>query len=390
MSVAGDRSGAGAFGRRLVATMLACALVSLHAPGAAAGAEDGGDCLSADPPAISAPPLPIRFGITPLLAGSVGATQLEPKPEDRRAALARLQRLRPPRRQLVLRLNRMFWVDGVAGIRRYAAIVDRYARRGFDSELQVRYHPPERAIGNMKAWRRYVRRAVRILGRRPSVRALSITNEANFDVSPNTSDGSYEGVREAVVEGILAADRKLRRIGRRDIELGFSFAWRWIPASDRSFWEEIGARATPEFRRALDYVGLQIYPYLVWPPSQPPGRGPGDEVVEALTLLRGCYLPKAGIGRRVDLWVSENGYATNLGRSEAGQRRALRSTLEAVHRYSGELGVSDYRWFNLRDNNSGGPDLFDAVGVLRDDYSRKPVFSALRRSIRRIGAGTAG
>lgn len=389
MSAGSDRGGAGAFGRRLVATMFACGLVSLHAPGAAA-AEDGGDCLSADPPAISAPPGPIRFGITPLLAGSVGTTQLAPKPEHRRAALARLQRLRPPRRQLVLRLNRMFWADGVAGIRRYAAIVDRYARHGFDSELQVRYHPPERAIGNMKAWRRYVRRAVRILGRRPSVRALSITNEANFDVSPNTSDGSYEGVREAVVEGILAADRKLRRIGRRDIELGFSFAWRWIPASDRSFWEEIGARATPEFRRALDYVGLQIYPYLVWPPAQPPGRGPGDEVVEALTLLRRCYLPKAGIGRRADLWVSENGYATNLGRSEAGQRRSLRTTLEAVHRYSGELGVSDYRWFNLRDNNSGGPDLFDAVGVLRDDYSRKPAFSTLRRSIRRIGAAPAG
>ena len=46
----------------------------------------------------------------------------------------------------------------------------------------------------MPAWKRYVRRAARILAKRPSVVALSITNEANFSVSPNTSDGSYDGV----------------------------------------------------------------------------------------------------------------------------------------------------------------------------------------------------
>ncbi len=85
----------------------------------------------------------------------------------------------------------------------------------------------------MKAWKAYVREAVRILGRRPSVRALSITNEANFPISPNTSDGSFDGVREAVVKGIVAADRELRRIGRRDIELGFSVAWRWLPSRGR-------------------------------------------------------------------------------------------------------------------------------------------------------------
>jgi hypothetical protein len=239
--------------------------------------------------------------------------------------------------------------------------------------------------GNMPAWKRYVKRVVRVFGRRESVVALSITNEANFDVSPNTSDGSYPGVREAVVKGISIADRKLRRMGRRDVDLGFSFAWRWIPSEDRSFWEEIGARSTPRFRRALDYVGLQIYPGLVFPPVLLPGRTAGDEVIEALTLLRSCYLPKAGLGQRVDLWVSENGYATNLGRTEASQAADLGTTLESVAAYSGELGVSDYRYFNLRDNNSSGPDLFDAVGLLRDDYSRKPAFGVLRNAIREAG-----
>ncbi len=54
-------------------------------------------------------------------------------------------------------------------------------------------------------------------------------------------------------------------------------------------------------------------------------------------------------------------------------------------RYSGTLGVTDYRYFNLRDNNSAGPDLFDAVGLLRDDYSRKPAFGVFRHAIAGFG-----
>lgn len=369
--------------RRPPVTALLAALLATAIPASAEAQVE--NCLTADPPQIREAEQPLRFGITPLAAGNVGSGQLEAKPEDPEAAIAALGALRPPGKQLVMRLNRMFWSDGVAGIRRYARIVDRYAGVGLDSELQVRYHPPEGAEGEMAAWTTYVRKATRILGRRPSVRALSITNEANFKISSNTSDGSYAGVREAVVRGIVAADRELRRIGRRDIELGFSFAWRFTADSDRSFWEEIGSRATPEFRRALDYVGLQVYPGLVWPPTLASGRTAGDEIAEAVTLLRFCYMPKADLGRRVDVWVSENGYATNLGRNEASQLASIKATIAAVSAHSGELGISDYRWFNLRDNSSSGPDLFDAVGLLRDDYTRKPAFAAYRQAIATAG-----
>lgn len=238
----------------------------------------------------------------------------------------------------------------------------------------------------MRAWQRYVRAAARILGRRPSVKALTITNEGNFTATPNTSDGGYRGVRAAIVAGITAARDELDQIGHPDVELGFSFAWRWLPNSDAAFWRELGARSTPRFVRALDYVGLQIYPQLIWPPLPLPGRSAGEEMIEALTLLRRCYMPKAGLGDEVDLWVTENGYATNLARTERGQLVALRSTLDQVHRYSGTLGVSDYRWFNLRDDSSRGLDLFDAVGLLRDDYSEKPSFGAMRAAIEAIGA----
>jgi hypothetical protein len=170
------------------------------------------------------------------------------------------------------------------------------------------------------------------------------------------------------------------------LDVGFNVMWRWSPDSDRQFWEDIGAHPdAARFRRALDNVGVQVYPGLVWPPAPIPGRTAGDELAEALTLVRDCYMPKAQLGRDVELWVSENGYATNLGRSEESQRRDLESSVAAVAKWSGALGVTDYRWFNLRDNNSDGTDLFSAVGLLRDDYSRKPSFGEYRRALATYG-----
>ena len=369
-----------------------CAAASLTAlaaavtlPGGARAQLGGGPCLTANPPAIDAPAQRLRFGITPLSAGSAGASQAQPKPENPAAALAELRRLRPRHRQLILRLNRMSMADGEAGIHRYASLVDDYAKAGFDTELQVRYHPGPGQEGDMAAWTRYVRDAVSVLGKRPTVKALTITNEGNFPVSPNTSDGPFSGVKQAIVSGTIAARARLDRMGRPDVQLGFSFAWRWLPSSDAAFWQDLRSLGNARFRKAVDYVGLQIYPGLVYPPVLPAGRSAGDEITEALTLLRGCYMPMAGLGPRVQLWVTENGYPTNLGHSEAEQVGSLSSTLDRIHRYSGTLGVTDYRWFNLRDNDSSGAGLFDAVGLLRDDYSEKPAFATLRSAIKSIG-----
>ena len=341
--------------------------------------------MTADPPPVTKPAHTLRFGLTPGAAGSAGASQGQVAPIDEARASAALRDVRPASKAFVMRLNRLFWADGDEGIDRFAAMVDRYQAEGFQVESQVRYHPPEGSEGDIAAWEQYVRKAVRELGSRPAVSAFSITNEANLPVSPNTSDGAYEGVVDALVRGVIVARDELDKIGREDIEIGFTLMWRWTPESDAKFWEDIAARATPEFRAALDYVGLQIYPGLVWPPSPRPGVSAGDEVIEALTLLRRCYMPKAGLGEDVDVWVSENGYATNLGRSEQEQADSLDSTVRSLHRWSGELGISDYRWFNLRDNNSDGTDLFAAVGLLRDDYSPKPSYPLYRALVDQLG-----
>lgn len=345
------------------------------------------ECLTADPPPVTKPPHALRFGITPGAAGSVGTGQGQVASEDRARADAALRALRPPGKTLVMRLNRLFWKDGDAAVREFGRRMDSYAAQGFRTESQVRYHPPEGRAGDIPAWESYVRRVVRELGKRRSLVALSITNEANLPVSPNTSDGANEGVVDALVRGVVVAEAELARMGRGDVEVGFTLMWRWTPESDAQFWDDIAARATPAFRRAVDYVGLQIYPGLVWPPSPRPGVSAGAEVIEALTLLRRCYMPRARLGDDVDLWVSENGYATNLGRTEPEQAASLDSTVRAVHAWSGELGISDYRWFNLRDNNSDGTDLFAAVGLLRDDYSPKPAFAGFRGLVGLFGTG---
>jgi hypothetical protein len=353
--------------------------LALLATPAVANAQGGG-CLTADPPPVTKPATALRFGITPGAAGSFGAGQAQVAPIDAAKETRALLDLRAPDRELVLRLNRLFWADGDAGIKRFEALVDRYAGAGLESEVQVRYHPPDGAEGDMPRWEGFVRDAVRRLGTKPSVVGFSITNEANFPLSPNTSDGAYEGVVDALVRGITVARRELVALGRGSLDLGFNVMWRWTPESDTAFWREVGAKATPEFRRALTYVGLQVYPGLVWPPVPRPGVPAGDEVLEALTLLRGCFMPIAAMGSEVPIWVSENGYPTNLakGGSESSQSAALESTARAIHRYSGELAVTDYRWFNLRDNNSDGTDFFAAVGLLRDDYSPKPAFALFR------------
>jgi hypothetical protein len=363
--------------------LLAAATVALSAPASAAG--QGGECLEADPPPLDAPAHKLRFGTTPQLAGTVGGAQGEVTPEKPRAALAALEALEPRRRTLVVRLNRLFMSDGRAGVRRFTKLARRYARAGFEVESQVRYHPAPEQEGRMRPWKRFVRRATTALAEVDALVALTITNEVNLPLSANTSDGAYERALDAIAVGIPAARRALRRAGRGDVELGFSYAWRYLPDSDADFWSGIGERATPGFLRAIDYVGVQLYPGLFWPPAPIPGRSAGDETLEALTVVRDCYMQMAKLGDGVELWITENGYATNLGRSETSQVTDLTSTVEDVHEYSGTLNLTDYRYFNLRDNRANGTDLFDNVGLLRPDYSRKPAFAALREQIRALG-----
>ena len=83
--------------------------------------------------------------------------------------------------------------------------------------------------------------------------------------------------------------------------------------------------------------------------------------------------------------MSEAGYPTGPGRSARRQAAVLRAVARAVAAEGPAYGVTDFRWFDLRDADSGSRSFESRYGLLRDDYSPKTGFRSYRRIIARHG-----
>jgi hypothetical protein len=335
---------------------------------------------------------PLRFGIDPGLAGSVGGAQLPAAPDDLSRDVAGSAGLHAPGRAFVVRLNRLFWSDGEAGVDHFKDLVARYAAAGLDVELQVRYHPGSGEDGNLVAWQAYVRHVVDVFGPDPNVVAMTITNEVNVSFSPNTSDGSYTNAKDALIDGIEAAHGEAISHGFRRLRFGFTYAYRFSPQGDSAFFSYLGAHGGAAFRSALGFVGVDVYPGSVYPPLMAPGNSYRGDMAQALGTVRDCFMPEAGLGAATPIWVTENGVPTGATTSESAQAAAVTQLVDAVHDYSGSFGVTDYRWFNLRDSNSSGAGSLPGVattfatdGLLRDDYAAKPSYAAYRAAVAAFG-----
>jgi hypothetical protein len=330
----------------------------------------------------------LRFGIGPSVAGEGGAGQTTRiVPANRRLRDAALERLKG-RRSLTVRLNRLFESDGQPGIRRFQRMARDYRRLGIDVELQVRYHPVPAENGNLKRWLRFVRAVVRAFGPMPNVTGLQIANEVNLAISPNTSDGYYARARQALVRGVIAAKRLATRLGYGRLTVGFNYAWRFDAHADAAFWTAIGRIGGAQFRRDTDWVGIDTYPGT-FVPAQSQVSHVGDAFLEGVAQVRRCYMPKAGFTARTPIRIEETGWPTGPGRSESMQDQALRAIVLTANRYRGTYGISDFRWFDLRDNDSQGPNFQSFFGLLRDDYTAKPAFATYGRLIARLGAGAS-
>jgi hypothetical protein len=359
----------------------ALALALLAAP-AAAHAQQCTRELSASRVPQKPAATKLRFGIGPLVqAGQAGGGPAAAVPEQPRETDRALAQLRAPGRPFVLRLNRFFWSDGEAGFRRYLELARRFARLGYLVELQVRYHPTGAQEGDLAAWRAHVREVVRRFGRIKRVIALQIANEVNLTVSPDSSDGAYERAPEALVQGVIAAKREVRRLHVTHLKVGFNWFWRLDPATEQRFWASLRNRA---FARAVDWIGLDAYPGTVFPPSLPLVDA-RDAMVTALHSIR-CFARTVGIPRRDPIKVEENGWPTQApARSAAEQAARLDAMARAVNAFRGTYNVSDYRWFNLRDADTSSTVLFQHFGLLESDYDRKPAFVVYRRLVRALG-----
>jgi hypothetical protein len=108
-------------------------------------------------------------------------------------------------------------------------------------------------------------------------------------------------------------------------------------------------------------------------------------MVAAMSQLRKCFMPIAGLGRAVPIHVEENGWPTGPARSEAQQLSALRLMINAASDFRGTYNITDYRWFDLRDHDSSSLNFQHHYGLLRDDYTPKPAFAAYGRLVSSLG-----
>lgn len=371
---------------RMPYVVLLVALVALI--GAAPAAAQGGSCFGqTDADAVDQKPgaPPLRFGITPgAQTGQFFTAAVPPRtPEDPAKQIAGLDGLRAPNAPFVLRLHRFFWSDGEEGVRRFLALADLYTRAGYGVELQLRYHPSAEQEGDLAAWEAHVRDVVRRFGANPRVVAIQVTNEVNITFSPDSSDGAYDGARDALVRGVIAAKDEARRRGYRQLEIGFNWAYRTDPGSESTFWNHL--RDAPDaFRASLDWVGVDAYPGTVFPPAHTDG-GERDGMVNAFSTFR-CHAAGARIPESVPIHVEENGWPTEPpARSYEKQAAVAETLVRAVHDFRGTYNITDYRWFNLRDGDTTSANFQTQYGLMTDEYQPKPAYGVYRGLVAELG-----
>jgi hypothetical protein len=377
-------------GARGPAIAILAALAALALPGAAA-AQGGAPCTGrTDSAGVPTPPAPqLRYGINPAGDAGVFGPTLPEAPEQPDKTLAALQALAPPGRSFVMRLNRFFWSDGEDAFRRFLELTERYTSNGFPVEIQVRYHPRDDQEGDIAAWVRHVREVVRRFGRNRRVLALQITNEVNLEASPDSSDGSYERAKDALIQGVIAAKAEARRLGMNHLTIGFNWFYRTDPGNEREFWEYLRDHGGQRLVQATDWIGVDLYPGTFFPPAEAPGEE-RDAFVNAFSVLRECFLPIVGFPLATPLHVEENGWPTDPpARPYERQAQALETMVRAAHDFRGTYNVTDYRWFDLRDENSASPNFQQQYGILRDDYTEKPAFAVYRALLAELAGSGA-
>ena len=359
--------------------MLASLVVA--APAAAQSPACAGDLGSLPTPKAGAHPL--TFGIYPGgLAGQVVGPPADPKPDDPAKILGALGQLRGGSRPFVLHLY-LEWNgtgDREQRVREAEALIDRYTSRGYAVEYVLTYRPrARRGEPDVREFVAFTRAMVRRLG--PELKSLQVMNEVNNGLSPDASDGAYPGARDALPRAIIAAGDEKRRLDLSRLEIGMNWFYRLTPDHEYEFWSELGRKGGPALARSLDWVGLDAYPGTFFPP----GSRYRESMANAMSALRECYMPLAGLGPEIPIHIAENGYPTGPGRSYEEQASALEQMVRAVHDFRGNYNVTDYRWFDLRDGDSSNPNFQQQFGIMRDDYTPKPAYDVYRRLIEELG-----
>jgi hypothetical protein len=371
----------------LVATLLGL-LGATSIVSAAAGAGVRATGKAADK-SVSRTAQPLVFGIYPGGgAGTVGPAG-QTVPENPRKRLAALEQLRPRGHPFVLHIYANY--SGSASpspAEQVGSDIASYTAAGFQVELVLTYRPADpNPASDVPSFAQFARSAVRSFGSNPSFVALQVTNEINIRNAPDAADGYYAGAEDALIQGVIGAKEEARRHSFGQVRVGFNWAYS-LDSHEAALWRGLGERGGAAFRGSIDWVGLDVYPGT-WGPR------PADDdlqaittktMLDALAVLRGRFMPLAGLPLSVPLHISENGYPTGPERTQAMQVAVMLAAIAAVNENRSQYHISDYRWFDLRDAHSSSSSFESQYGLMHDDYTPKAAFVAYRELVATLGA----
>lgn len=239
--------------------------------------------------------------------------------------------------------------------------------RKLDLVLSYKHTP-----GHLDEWRQLINDVLDTYG--DKLAYLQLTEEPNMPYP--ITDGYYEGVMDALVEGVVFA-KKMVQQRHLAVHVGFNVAY--DDDGDATFWRQLRKLATTDFYAALDYVGIDIFPDVF----EPSDEGIAHDIVQALDRFRHTDLIMAGINESIPLRITENGWPTYGERTEEAQAKALQEAMRAVYENRNEYHVTHYGLFGLRDADSSvRDDALANFGIMRDDYTPKQAFSAVQELIK--------
>jgi hypothetical protein len=339
----------------------------------------------------------MEFGIYPGgPVGTVGTTNLTNSsvPENSASRLSALETLRAKNSQgaarpFVVRLYDSFTgqpaVDAWTGPTANATTdreITTFTQHGFDIDLVLRYQPvPSLGPQAVDDYLEYIRTLVAHYGPNHHVKFLQIANEINVTNSRQSSDGAYAGSVKALVWGVETAAQEVKA-RKYHTEIGFNWAYVSRDDIDQPLWTFIRSQGRG-FRESLSWVGLDDYPGTYSDAGAEPEHT-GAALAAGVAQLRGL-IHNSGLASVVPIHITETGYPTGPGRSDASQATALTSLVNSVNAVRGQYDVSDFEWFDLRDSNSSISNIQEQYGMMKDTYKPKAAFGEYHTIVSSLG-----
>jgi len=254
---------------------------------------------------------------------------------------------------------------------------EQYVTKGRGLDLVLCFQSEDE---NMEHWKEFIRTMIHQY--QNELVKIQITEEANVNLP--SLDGHYKNSRKALVEGVIAAKQEINRLKLNTL-VGFNATPDFSP--DKLFWKEIASLASDDFRKSIDYVGIDFFPD-VFRPIQPDGNA-----FDLKAAMKGVFtqfrkdIQSIGITSEIPLHITENGWPTGISKTYEQQAIMLEKIIRQIYEYRNEFNITAYELFALRDADSSNPDIFYQFGIMRDDYTPKPAFHVYQNLISELTIG---